>query len=66
MSLIVKQAASRATDLLPKYGGFVQGAVNQAFLLLGYLPTEDERAQVESLVVASQSAPTDISKGGPA
>lgn len=26
---------ARAEDLLPRYGGFVEGAVNQALLLLG-------------------------------
>lgn len=39
-----------AERLLPKYGGFVSGAVNQASLLLGIRLSKWDRSQVEAFV----------------
>lgn len=44
--------AERAQQLLPRYGGFVSGAVNQAFLLAGYAASAEEQRAVEALVEA--------------
>lgn len=46
----------RAETLLPKYGGFVTGAVNQACLLLGVNPTVDEFKTLEARLKALAEA----------
>lgn len=38
----------RAEALLPKYGGLVSGAVNQALLLCGVAATADEAKALEA------------------
>ena len=44
----------RAVELLPKYGGFVSGAVNQASILLGYAPSVEEFKEIEATVQEAQ------------
>lgn len=47
-----KRVVARAIELLPKYGGFVSGAVNQAMLLLGYSCGVREFKELVAEVVA--------------